>query len=79
VALLRPKEQAFHFGVVNSEVSPNVEEGVAFAANRSMGSIEPEDFWGLEAGQANPRLLERAYVSAENKRFYRFGCRHSGL
>tara|TARA_Y100000590_G_C15670324_1_gene996012 strand:- start:103 stop:1026 length:924 start_codon:yes stop_codon:yes gene_type:complete len=67
---LGEKEQGFHFGVVNSEVSPKVEDGVAFAASLGMGSIELEDFWGLEAWQASAQLLERAYALVEASGLY---------
>lgn len=43
-----------------------MEEGVAFAANLGMGSIELEDFLGLEAWQSSARLLERACVLVED-------------
>ena len=55
----------FSVGVVNSEISSDVDVGVAVAADLGMSGIEIEDFWGRAAWQADDALLERTRKSVE--------------
>ena len=55
----------FSLGVVNSEISPDVDVGVAVAADLGMSGIEIEDFWGRAAWQVDDALLERTRASVE--------------
>ena len=55
----------FSLGVVNSEISPDVDVGVAVAADLGMSGIEIEDFWGRAAWQVDDALLERTRTSVE--------------
>ena len=55
----------FSVGVVNSEISSDVDVGVAVAADLGMSGIEIEDFWGRAAWQVDDALLERTRASVE--------------
>ena len=55
----------FSVGVVNSEISSDVDVGVDVAADLGMSGIEIEDFWGRAAWQVDDALLERTRASVE--------------
>ena len=55
----------FSLGVVNSEISPDVDVGVDVAADLGMSGIEIEDFWGRAAWQVDDALLERTRAAVE--------------
>ena len=55
----------FSLGVVNSEISSDVDVGVAVAADLGMSGIEIEDFWGRAAWQVDDALLERTRAAVE--------------
>ena len=58
----------FSLGVVNSEISPDVDVGVAVAADLGMSGIEIEDFWGRAAWQVDDALLERTRAVRRTRR-----------
>ena len=60
----------FSVGVVNSEISPDVDVGVAVAADLGMSQIEIEDFWGRAAYECDDALVERTRVAAERAGLY---------
>ena len=55
----------FEIGVVNGEVSSDIDEGVDFAASVGTSGIELVDFWGKPAWQADDGLLQRARLAVE--------------
>ena len=60
----------FSVGVVNSEISPDVEVGVAVAADLGMSQIEIEDFWGRAAYECDDALVERTRAAVERAGLY---------
>ena len=57
----------FSVGVVNSEISSDVEVGAGVAADLGMSQIEIEDFWGQAAWQADDALLERTHTAVQRR------------
>ena len=60
----------FSVGVVNSEISSDVDAGVAVAADLGMSQIEIEDFWGRAAWEVDDALLERTRAAVERGGLY---------
>ena len=60
----------FTVGVVNSEISPDVDVGVDVAADLGMSQIEIEDFWGRAAYQIDDALIERTRAAVQRAGLY---------
>lgn len=60
----------FSVGVVNSEISSNVDVGVDVAADLGMSQIEIEDFWGRAAHECDDALIERTRAAVERGGLY---------
>ena len=60
----------FSVGVVNSEISSDVDVGVAVAADLGMSQIEIEDFWGRAAHECDDPLIERTRNAVERGGLY---------
>ena len=60
----------FSVGVVNSEISSDVDVGVAVAADLGMSQIEIEDFWGRAAYECDDALIERTRAAVERAGLY---------
>ena len=60
----------FSVGVVNSEISSDVDVGVAVAADLGMSQIEIEDFWGRAAHECDAPLIERTRNAVERGGLY---------
>ena len=60
----------FSVGVVNSEISSDVDVGVAVAADLGMSQIEVEDFWGRAAHECDDPLIERTRNAVERRGLY---------
>ncbi|MYD93161.1 MAG: sugar phosphate isomerase/epimerase [Chloroflexi bacterium] len=55
----------FSVGVVNSEISPDVNVGVDVAADLGMSQIEIEDFWGRGAFECDDALVDRTRAAVD--------------
>ncbi|MDE2869247.1 MAG: sugar phosphate isomerase/epimerase [Chloroflexota bacterium] len=55
----------FSVGVVNSEISPDVNVGVDVAADLGMSQIEIEDFWGRAAFECDDTLVDRTRAAVD--------------
>ncbi len=64
------KDLPFSLGVVNSEISSDVDVGVAVAADLGMSQIEIEDFWGRAAYECDDALVERTRAAVERAGLY---------
>ena len=60
----------FSVGVVNSEISSDVDVGVDVAADLGMSQIEIEDFWGRAAHECDDALIERTRAAVERAGLY---------
>ena len=60
----------FSVGVVNSEISSDVDVGVDVAADLGMSQIEIEDFWGRAAHECDDALIERTRNAVERGGLY---------
>lgn len=60
----------FSVGVVNSEISSDVDVGVDVAADLGMSQIEIEDFWGRAAYECDGTLIERTRAAVERGGLY---------
>lgn len=60
----------FSIGVVNSEISSDVDVGVGVAADLGMSQIEIEDFWGRAAHECDDTLVERTRAAVERGGLY---------
>lgn len=60
----------FSVGVVNSEISSDVDVGVDVAADLGMSQIEIEDFWGRAAYECDDALVERTRAAVERGGLY---------
>ena len=60
----------FSVGVVNSEISSDVDVGVAVAADLGMSQIEIEDFWGRAAYECDDAIVERTRAAVERGGLY---------